>query len=405
MATYTQSQGVPVAGVPISGTPVSGTPILDQKGQAIAASQGVPITASAPDVRDLGPPPGYEALTFDAQPLAPPSYFDANASAPERSAFDIPAVSEDEVRSSLVSWATEKCCYGAGAARELAINQIQMTSSYHYTLETFTERRETSWQFAPYDGVSPFDGPHNGPAPAAWDIIVNPRQDFAKHDVITEVPHTSNIRICHGCGGRGRNPCSSCGGIGTSICWNCGGSGHHHEHHHDSDGHHRDEHRTCLTCMGTGRSRCMNCGGTGIVDCVTCNTMGKLRYYIQLHVKWENHGDDFVSDATGLKVERIKRVQGFFAIDEVQPRAFPLEGFPDRSIADASKMMLEKHGKEFPFEKILKQRQAVKVVPIAVVYYKHKDNEGNFYVYGHESDRQVYFEDYPQRCCWLCSIL
>lgn len=149
----------------------------------------------------------------------------------------------------------------------------------------------------------------------------------------------------------------------------------------------------------------MNCSGTGIVNCSTCATMGKLRYFIQLHVKWENHGNDFVSDATGLKAERIKRVQGFFAIDEVQPRAFPLEGFPDKSIADASKTILDKHGKDFPFERILKQRQAVKVVPIAVVYYKHKDSEGHFYVYGNESDRQVYFEDYPQRCCWLCSIL
>ena len=141
------------------------------------------------------------------------------------------------------------------------------------------------------------------------------------------------------------------------------------------------------------------------VDPTVLKSWDKLRYFNQLHIKWQNHRDDFVSDATELKASRIKNVQGIFAINEIKPRAFPLEGFPDRRIANASRSILDTHGKEFPFEKVLKQQQAVKVVPIAVVYYEYKDTEGHFYVYGHESDRQVYFENYPQSCCWLCAIL
>jgi len=323
------------------------------------------------------------------------------------------SIGEDEVREALSKFVSEHFCYVSSAAKNLVINDIQMTSSFHYTLETFTERRETSWVVVPYDGVSYFTGPHNGPPPSAWNVQVSPAQDFAKQDVRVEIPNTSSIRICHKCSGMGRKTCSSCGRVGSSVCFNCAGSGRHQHHHvhHDTDSHgnryrHVDHNSSvCMSCMGSGRSRCLNCSGTGTVNCSTCNTLGKLRYYIQLHVLWESHGEEFVSDATGLKEERIKRVEGTMIIDETQPRVFSLEGFPDRSVTDASRDILERHSKDFPFERIIKQRQAVKVVPIAVVYYRYQNDEGNFYVFGSETDRQVYFEKYPQRCCCLCSIM
>ena len=374
------TQGVPIGGMPIAGTPIEGTPIeqgttSDTKLNPKDLIQGEPILASAPILQNLSFSPGYESLTSDAQALPPPSYFDPTVlQGPERNAFEIPNILEEEVRSCLVNWATEECCYGTSAARDIVIKSIQMTYSYHYILETFTEKREVSRQFVPFDGVSPFDGAHNGPAPAVWDIPVIPRKDFSKHNVVAEVPHTSKIEICRGCSGLGRNPCENCGGVGS-------------------------------TTSGATRSRCSCCSGVGVVQCKACKTWGKLRYFNRLHVQWQNHTEDFVSDATELKASRIKSVQGIFAIDEVQSRAFPLEGFPDQRIANASRSILDKHGKEFPLEKILKQRQAVKVIPIAVVYYEYKDTEGHFYVYGNETDRQVYFENYPQSCCWLCSIL
>ena len=406
------TQGVPIGGMPIAGTPIEGIPI--EQGSTINDMplnpkdliQGEPVLVSAPIIQDLGSPPEYESLTSNTQPLPPSLNVNPTVpKGPERNVFGIPDILEDEIRSCLVNWATEECCYGTSAARDIVIKSIQMTYSYHYILTTFTEKRETSRKFVPYDGVSPFDGPHNGPAPAIWDIPVTPANDFAEQKVVKEIPHTSKIEICHGCSGIGKTTCSSCRGIGSSKCWNCKGVGHHHHTTHDSHGHHKDEHHTCHTCRGSGRNRCSRCSGVGVVKCKTCKTWGKLRYFNQLHIKWQNHRDDFVSDATELKASRIKNVQGIFAINEIKPRAFPLEGFPDRRIANASRSILDTHGKGFALEKVLKQQQAVKVVPIAVVYYEYKDTEGHFYVYGHESDRQVYFENYPQSCCWLCSIL
>ena len=332
-------QRVPIGGMFITGTATGGVPI----------GQGTP----APSIEDFTPLPGYESLTLDGRlrHLPPPSYFDPTVlQGPERSAFQIPDISEHEVRSRLQNWVPEDCFYGFVPAKDISITSIQMTAEYHYILETLTQTRETTWEFRPYDGVSPFDGPHNGPAPAAWDIQVSPRENLS--DVVTEVPHSSVIIKCPSCEGLGRRP------------------------YH-----------------------------TGIEYCRICVATGKLRHFIQLRVQWQNYREDFVSNATGLNTEAIKRVQGFFVINEVQPRAFPLQEFPDPSIAEASRSILDNYGKKFRHENIFQQKQAVKVVPVAVVYYKHKNTEGKFYVYGHNSDRQIYFEDYPQRCCFLCPIL
>lgn len=34
-----------------------------------------------------------------------------------------------------------------------------------------------------------------------------------------------------------------------------------------------------------------------------------------------------------------------------------------------------------------------------------QDDNGIFYVYGTDSDRKVYFKDYPNRICYCCSII
>lgn len=92
------------------------------------------------------------------------------------------------------------------------------------------------------------------------------------------------------------------------------------------------------------------------------------------------------------------------AVEDENIRVFPLSSFPDPGVAEHSKQLLEKHTTKWPMERIMKQRQSVKVVPIATVHYKYKDDVGQFYVYGAESDRSVYFKDYPNRICYCCSI-
>lgn len=149
----------------------------------------------------------------------------------------------------------------------------------------------------------------------------------------------------------------------------------------------------------------MSCSGNGMRTCDTCKGHGSVKFFVQLIVKWDNHDDDHVSDVpAGFKKKYIKEAEGRMAVQDENVRVFPISSFPDRAIADASKALIDRHAKDFPMERILKQRQWVKVVPIATVHYDYKDDNGVFFVFGTDSDRGVYFKDYPNRCCYCCSI-
>ena len=39
------------------------------------------------------------------------------------------------------------------------------------------------------------DGPHNGPAPGPWMIMVQPKQMFSPSSTKLEVPHTASVKV------------------------------------------------------------------------------------------------------------------------------------------------------------------------------------------------------------------
>lgn len=65
-----------------------------------------------------------------------------------------------------------------------------------YTLETFAEKRDTKWKFAPYFG-GPVDGPHNGPAPMPWAIQTQSPSAFQDHVQHICIPHTESVRVSY----------------------------------------------------------------------------------------------------------------------------------------------------------------------------------------------------------------
>jgi hypothetical protein len=82
-----------------------------------------------------------------------------------------------------------------------------------YEIQTFTEKRETSWAFIPHGGGE-IDGPRSGPAPRPWDIIVEPTDFFRSEVKVLQVPHTSSVKTCHRCRGAGSLLCQECHGKG-----------------------------------------------------------------------------------------------------------------------------------------------------------------------------------------------
>jgi hypothetical protein len=97
-----------------------------------------------------------------------------------------------------------------------ARNFVQVMYHFQYELQTFTEKRETSWKFIPYSGGE-VDGAENGPAPLPWDINAQPSDVFKNEEKFIRVPHTSSVKSCHRCRATGHIVCTECYGKG----WVC----------------------------------------------------------------------------------------------------------------------------------------------------------------------------------------
>ena len=82
-----------------------------------------------------------------------------------------------------------------------------------YELQTFTEKRETSWAFTPYGGGD-IDGPGSGTAPLPWEVSAQPAHHFHDEVKVVQVPHTASVKECHRCKGTGSLQCSECHGKG-----------------------------------------------------------------------------------------------------------------------------------------------------------------------------------------------
>jgi len=332
----------------------------------------------------------------------PPSY--AEVQIPERSAPPQPAlISEDDAKRALLEYIGSKCCYGKGAVEKLKIEAIVSSNAYHYYLETFDEKRSVMSAFIPYMG-DPVDGPERGPPPHAWSILATPTATFQNQLRDFEIPHTAQVRVCHGCLGSAHVRCNICAGLGRERCTWCGGSGRRNVAHQNQQGHHHHTER-CDYCFGTGFKKCMRCIGSGRIICPTCQGRAALKFYLKLTVKWENHADHKYVEKTDLPDELIKDAPGQTLLTEESQRVAPLISFPVDEINQGSQFFIQEHGNRFASTGlILRQRQVLRQVPVSEVSYVFKGEHFRYFVYG--TDHRVFDDEYPQTCCCCrCDII
>ncbi|KAF8764534.1 Protein SSUH2 like protein [Argiope bruennichi] len=278
-------------------------------------------------------------------------------------------LTDNELRETLYKFSSEFCCYGTRFIREMILTDISDDSAFHYKLESFGEKRESTLRFTPYYGQS-IDGPENGPAPAPWDVPVGVPIRFIEHRITTEIPHTARVETCTTCNGRKKVDCSSCNGFGTSSCSSCSGSG------RDSDD------NSCSSCGGSGSQSCWTCSGTGKVDCSTCDGYGKVKWFRLLIVTWTNHVDNFVSNKDTLSRNLIIEASGRELFNEQGDQVEPMTTAPDRIVNEASAVLIQKHNSSFLDELIIAQRHSLRAVPFTKATYVWRDKKGEFYVYG-----------------------
>ncbi|ELU17182.1 hypothetical protein CAPTEDRAFT_73168, partial [Capitella teleta] len=394
---------------PAGGVPQNGQPMQPPSGgEVVSYDDDVPDenpneeepVPSAPLLENMDNIQGYNNMSFNNATVPPPPAYDevTQDNPPDRGEIKtLPVISESEARDALLGFVAQNCCYGKGAAQSMVVRDRESTSAFHYTLETFTEGRHTAWAYEGFRG-QPVDGPQNGIPPAPWDIPAAPNQLFLNGKVAVEVPHTASVKVCHTCLGACKVRCHRCYGFGRVRCSSCRGSG--------SKSHMRNgEHVTsrCTFCHGHGRRRCNFCHGVGMVNCKTCSACGQLKCFIQLTVTWINHVEDYVEEKTALPNELIKSVTGKTVLEEQYPLVWPVTNFPDPAINQASNTIVQKHRTAFASERILHQRQKVRLVPVTEVSSQYKSTDFKFFVYGDES--KVYAPEYPQQCCCGCTIL
>ncbi|XP_067855067.1 protein SSUH2 homolog isoform X2 [Heptranchias perlo] len=249
---------------------------------------------------------------------------------PQR-AWSIPSITEETAREAFIQFASSKCCYSSSPAKEMDFRDLRPYNTYRYRLESFTESRSTEWTTVPYKGQF-VDGSAYGVPPLPWNIIVKMPPVFQDHTMNIPVPHTSSMKGCHACMAMGRRACTKCTATGKVKCWVCHGRGF------------RFTDDRCNHCNGIGLQCCDSCAGCGTKPCGMCKQSGQLLVYIQLTIKWKNYISEQVADQqSGLPVDCYSKVTGQNVCTDEQVRVYPIIGFPDSQVDQASQRAIQEH--------------------------------------------------------------
>ncbi|XP_078466693.1 protein SSUH2 homolog isoform X2 [Lampetra fluviatilis] len=351
---------------------------------------------SMPSAPSAPPPnmPGYEGTPMGPDHNVPPPDGMLPQPGPRPNGppqtYSIPAISEEEAKEALMQFVSSKCCYSKEPVNGMVFTELLPHNTYRYHLETFTEERTTAWEHEPFSG-NPSEAVHYEPAPLPWDILVNTPSMFTPDKKKVPVPNTSSIRPCNDCLGMARKPCSKCTALGRVTCWHCNGSGR------------RMGDEMCTHCSGQGLTRCMTCSGSGQCSCHTCVGKGQLKFFISLTVKWKNELYEYVADEqTGFPTKLFKEANGQQLFVDEQPLLWPLIGFPDPGITQASQNAISEMQTKFRTCRIIRQRHRVDLIPLTKVVYDWKGVSYDYFVYG--TEKKVYAPNYPAKCS-CCAIL
>ncbi|XP_055940378.1 protein SSUH2 homolog [Argiope bruennichi] len=302
----------------------------------------------------------------------------------EASETDLPSLSDQEIRDLCFEYIQDYYCYGSKFISDMILTDIKTEFIYHYRLESFTEKRESSDAAYPYYG-QPVDGAENGRAPGLWDIPIGAPKWFTEEKRSAEIPHTSYVKTCGRCNGTKKVTCPRCIGTGMAKCPTCSGKG------KDS------EDNFCTECRGKGKISCWLCSKTGSVSCKTCSGTGKLKHQKQLDVTWRIHPEDFFTNTYALPKLYLLEAEGKEILRQEGQTVQPINFEQNAVLNEGSVALIAKHNSSFSDEKILAQRHYLRKIPLTKVMYAWSAKRGEFYIYGFQN--KVYFEHYPQQCC------
>jgi len=367
---------------------------------------------SAPPIDYLEQIKGYEMVSFDSMIVPPPASIvtdDVLEEGKDSQKIDIKLalapellnnLTQAKVREVLFLEVSKKFCYGKNVAKSMTIENIEYVPAFHYELQSFIEKRETSWSYASHKGGE-VDGPLRGIAPTPWQIEENPNCFFKDEVRVVTVPHTGVVKACHKCRGTGDMVCRDCSGKGWVRCLHCHGDV------YLSDGGSLGKER-CYYCQhskhGHGQQDCNKCQAKGKVNCGTCDGSAYIRCFIQLSITWKVITAEHIVEKLNMPEDLIRDVSGQVAFEEEKDRILPITSFDDETIRSASTLLVNKQNENCFDSRILRQRHQIRIVPVSKISYEWKTKKKSFFVYGYENKVYLPPKSYPQSCCWGCTI-
>ncbi|XP_077980843.1 protein SSUH2 homolog [Glandiceps talaboti] len=305
-------------------------------------------------------------------------------------------MTSEAARQVLLDYASSQTCYGKSAAKHMNLNNIISAYGLHYTLETFSETRQTDWSSEAFTGGI-VDSSSNGRPPLPWTIDVTADQEFVDQIKEVKVPHTETIKVCHTCTGVGLIKCNDCDGTGTKRCEKCLGNGVTYTN--------KGIAKMCTTCSGSGRLKCAKCNNCGHLKCPDCKGYKKLKWFVLLKVNFVNHTeDDVVQHLTLLPKELFRNSSGDRVFQDVKKHVTPLNTTEDQRLNECSKTLVDKHKSSYTTnERIIRQRHTLRAVPVTEIHWTWKSKASRYWVYGYE--QRIHCPKYPQTTCYGCNIL
>ncbi|XP_053359744.1 protein SSUH2 homolog [Clarias gariepinus] len=147
---------------------------------------------------------------------------------------------------------------------------------------------------------------------------------------------------------------------------------------------------------------CVRCSGNGFCECEKCQGKKKLLFFNKLQIKWTTDRNELLVQRGSMKSEKLWKVSGRTIFANSQSKLSPLVDFPDPSINQASKRLIQEHqSKYFQTSRILQQRHIIELIPVTKVSYTWKEKSYDYIVFGNEN--RVYTDNYPAKCC--CSVM
>lgn len=138
-----------------------------------------------------------------------------------------------------------------------------------------------------------------------------------------------------------------------------------------------------------------------------CGGNGSLLFWLECYIDWVPTLNNYVSSDSKISKEKLRGSPGFYIFANKDTKVFPVEYLGSslcQEITNFSANAIATHEKTLLINQIaIRQRQTIKVVPIAECHYRYKNKPvKTFYIFG--KDRKgIYAPSFPSNVA--CSLM